>query len=127
MPPIAISGGGGGGGWVGGRNLNEYAITHEPDIPTPMSVPQGSAEESEESNEIVEDPDNSPAIAQGSTSLKPLAGELIGDTSGAAAITSLPIGPKRMRETGMSSEAVMQACSERAKRRAGPRHTIILP
>jgi hypothetical protein len=70
--------------------------------------------------------ENSSAIAQGSTSLEPLAGELFGNTSGAAEVTSRPFWPKRMREAGMSSEAVMQVCSERAKKRAGPRHTILL-
>ncbi len=59
---------------------------HESDISALMPEPQGSAEASEESGEIIEDPDNSPAIAQGSTSLEPLAGESFGDAPGAAEI-----------------------------------------
>ncbi len=44
--------------------------------------PQGSGEASEESGVNIKNSENSPAIAQGSTSLEPLAGELLGDASG---------------------------------------------
>ncbi len=40
--------------------------------------PQGSGEASEESGVNIKNPENSSAIAQGSTSLEPLARELLG-------------------------------------------------
>jgi hypothetical protein len=98
---------------------------HELDISELVPEPQGSGEASEESGEIIKNPDNSPAIAQGSTSLEPLAGELLGDAAGTEDEVSQQFGPKRMRESGMSSEAVMRVCIERCKERAGPRHTIL--
>ncbi len=99
---------------------------HDSDISELVPEPQGSGEASEESGEIIiKDPDNSPAIAQGSTSLEPLAGELLGDAPGAEDDASQQFGPKRMRESGMTSEAVMRVCIERCKERAGPRHTIL--
>ncbi len=77
---------------------------HELDITAPMPEPhQGSAEASEESGHIFEQPKSSPAIAQSSTSLEPLAGKSFGNAPGAAEITSRPFGPKRMREAGVSS------------------------
>jgi hypothetical protein len=48
-----------------------------------MPEPQGSAEASEESGGNIKDRSDSSAIAQGSTSLEPLAGELLGDATGA--------------------------------------------
>jgi hypothetical protein len=98
---------------------------HESDISELVPEPQGSGEASEESGEIIKDPDNSPAIAQGSTSLEPLVGELLGDAPGAEDEAPQQFGPKRMREAEMSFEAAMRVCSERAKERAGPRHTIL--
>ncbi len=93
---------------------------HQSDISAPMPEPKCSAEASEESDEIVaDDANNSPAIAQGSSSVEPLAGELVGDPADVVAVTAPQFGPKRMREAGMSPEAVMRVCSERAKKRAG--------
>jgi hypothetical protein len=75
---------------------------------------------------VAVDANNSPAIAQGSSSVEPIiAGELVGDPADVVAVTAPQFGPKRMREAGMSTEAVMRVCSERAKERAGPRHTIL--
>jgi hypothetical protein len=98
---------------------------HESDISELEPEPQGSGEALEESGEVIKDPDNSPAIAQDSTSLEPLAGELLGDAPGAEDEAPQQYGPKRMRESGMSSEAVMRVCIERCKELAGPRHTIL--
>ncbi len=96
---------------------------HELDISALMPEPQGSGEASEESGVNIKNSENSPAIAPGSTSLKPLAGELLGDAPGAEDEAPQQFGPKRLREAGISSEAVMRVCIERCKERAGPRHT----
>jgi hypothetical protein len=90
-----------------------------------MPEPQGSAEASKESGGNIKDPGSSPAIAQGSTSLEPLAGKLLGDAPGAEEEAPRQFGPKRMREAGISSEAVMRVCIERCKEQADPRHTIL--
>jgi hypothetical protein len=50
---------------------------HELDISALMPEPQGSGEASEESGVNIKNPENSPAIAQGSTTLEPLAGGII--------------------------------------------------
>jgi hypothetical protein len=111
---------------LGGGNTDERAIMHEVDISALMPEPQGSGEASEESGVDIKTPENSPAIAQeGSTSLELLAGELFGNAPGAAEVVPRPFGPKRMRESGMTSEAVMRVCSERCKEQAGQRHTIL--
>ncbi len=52
---------------------------HESDISELVPEPQGSGEASEESGEIIEEPGDSPAIVQDSTSLEPLEGELFGN------------------------------------------------
>ncbi len=62
-----------------------------------LSLRAQDGEASEESGEIIKGPDNSPAIAQGSTSLEPLAGELLGDAPGATEVAPRPFGPKRMQ------------------------------
>ncbi len=87
--------------------------------------PQGSGEASEESGEIINDPGDSPAIAQDSTSLEPLDEELFRNAPGTENKVLQQYGPKRMRESGMTSEAVMRVCIERCKEQAGPRHTIL--
>ncbi len=97
MPQIAIS---------GGPNPIEHAITHKSDISALMPEPQSSAETSEESGGNIKDPGNSPAIAQGSRSLEPLAGESFCDFPGVEAVTSLLNGSNRMRGAGISPEAV---------------------
>jgi hypothetical protein len=108
------------------RRPVEDAEVHQPDISAPMPEPKCSAEASEESDEVVaDDAKTSPAVAQGSSSVDPLAGELVGDPADVVAITAPQFGPKRMREAGMSPEAIIRVCSERAKKRAGPRHTIL--
>ncbi len=107
-------------------NTDERAIMHELDISALMPEPQGLGEASEESGVSIKNSENSPAIAQGSTSLESLAEELLGDAPGAENEASQQFGPKRLREAEMSSEAVMRVCIERCKERAGPRHTILL-
>jgi hypothetical protein len=97
---------------------------HELDISELVSEPQGSEAASEESDKNIKDPGDSPAIAQGSTSLEPLAGEILGNAPGTEDEVPQQFGPKRMRELGMTSEAVMRVCIERCKEQAGPRHTI---
>jgi hypothetical protein len=82
---------------------------HESDISELVPEPQGSGEASEESGEIIKDTDNSPAIAQGSTSLESLAGELLGDAPGAEDEAPQQFGPERLREAGMPSEAVVSS------------------
>ncbi len=78
------------------------------------------AEASEESGEFVaDDANDSPANAQGFRSVEPPAGESVGNPADVVAVTAPQFGPKRMREAGMSPEAVMRVCSERAKKRAG--------
>ncbi len=101
-------------------NTDERAIMHELDISALMPQPQGSGEASEESGVNIKNSENSPAIAQGSTSLEPLAGELLGDAPSAEDESPQQFGPKRMRESGMTSEAVMRVCIERCKEQAGP-------
>ncbi len=82
--------------------------------------PQGSEAASDESDKIIKGPGDSPAIAQDSTSLEPLAGELLGDAPGTEDEVPQQYGPKRMRESGMTSEAVMRVSIERCKEQAGP-------
>jgi hypothetical protein len=82
---------------------------HELDISVRMPEPQGLGEASEESGVNIKNSENSPAIAQGSTSLEPLAGELLGDAPGAEDEVPQQFGPKRLREAGMSSEAVVSS------------------
>ncbi len=55
---------------------------HELDISEFVPEPQGSDAASEESDKNIMGPGDSPAIAQGSTSLEPLAGELPEDAPG---------------------------------------------
>jgi hypothetical protein len=88
-------------------NTDERAIMHELDISALMPEPQGSGEASEESGVNIKNSENSPAIAQGSTSLEPLAGELLGDAPGAEDEAPQQFGPKRLREAEMTSEAVI--------------------
>ncbi len=88
--------------------------------------PQGSeAASDDDSDKVIKDPGDSPAIAQDSTSLEPLAGELLEDAPGTEDEVPQQYGPKRMRESGMTSEAVMRVCIERCKEQAGPCHTIL--
>ncbi len=94
---------------------------HELDISALMPETQGSGEASEESGVNIKNSEKSPAIAQGSTSLELLAGELLGDAPGAEDEAPQQFGPKRLREVGMSSEAVTRVCIGRCKERAGPR------
>jgi hypothetical protein len=95
---------------------------HELDSSELVSEPQGSEAASDESDKKIKDPGDSPAIAQGSTSLEPLEGELLGDAPGTEDEVPQQFGSKRMREAGMTSEAVMRVCIERAKEQAGPPH-----
>ena len=81
---------------------------HESDISELVPEPQGSGEASEESGEIINDPGDSPAIAQDSTSLEPHDGEVFGNAPGTENEVLPQYGPKRMRESGMTSEAVMR-------------------
>jgi hypothetical protein len=71
----------------------EHAMMHELDISALVPEPQGSGgEASEESGGNIKDPDNSPAITHGSTSLEPLAGESFGDGPGAAEVAPRHLG-----------------------------------
>jgi hypothetical protein len=81
--------------------------------------PQGSEAASDESDKIIKDPGDSPAIAQDSTSLKPLEEELLGDAPDTEDEVPRQYGPKRMRESEMTSEAVMRVCIGRCKEHAG--------
>ncbi len=105
---------------LGGGKTNEHATMHESDISELVPEPQGSGEASEESDKNIKDSGDSPAIAQGSTSLEPLAGELLGNAPGTENEVPQQFGPKRTRESGMTSEAVMRVCIERCKEQAGP-------
>ncbi len=55
-------------------NTDERAIMHELYISALMPEPQGAGEASEESGVNIKNSENSPAIAQGSTSLEPFCG-----------------------------------------------------
>ncbi len=73
---------------------------HELDISALMPEPQGSEEASEESGVNIKNSENSPAIAQGSTSLEPLAGELLGDAPGAEDEAPQQFGPCALTPAG---------------------------
>ncbi len=92
---------------------------HALDISELVPEPQGSEAASDEADKIIKDPGYSPAIAQDSTSLEPLEGELLGNAPGTEDEVPRQYGPKRMRESGMTYEAVMRVCIERCKEQAG--------
>jgi hypothetical protein len=98
----------------GGGKKNEHATMHELDISELVPESQGSEAASEESDKNIKDPGDSPAIALCSTSLKPLAGELLGDAPGTEDEVLQQL-PKRMRESGMTPEAVMRVCTARSR------------
>jgi hypothetical protein len=77
---------------------------HELNISALMPEPQGSGEASEESGVNIKNSENSPAIAQGSTSLEPLVGELLGDAPGAEDKAPQQFGPCVL-------QALIHACS----------------
>ncbi len=100
------------------QRTTEDAEVQQSDISVPMPEPKCSAEASEEFDEIVAgDVKNSPAMAQGSSSVEPLAEELVGAPADVEAVTAPQFGPKRTREAGMSFPKLLYGCVGNAPRR----------
>ncbi len=86
----------------------EDAEVHQSDISALMPEPKCSAEASEESDEMVAviDANNSPAIAQGSSSVEPITGELVGDPADVApSLAITPFYPQLLQITPIGTRS----------------------